>query len=104
MIRPSNGFVIFKKDLENGLVKRKRFNSKDKSFIEFWIYKAKEGQLYLPNGEKNVDMSNKTLKCIIVCDEGYIVKEGKDGLLIRGIKFTEEDIDKYLHKTNRSRA
>jgi len=105
MIRPSENYVILKEDIKNGIVQRKRYTNKRDKFIEYWIYKYKETSIYSPFGKKYLDTSNKELKCIIVCDDNnYIVKDGSKGFMVRGIKFTEEHINQYLHKTNRSQA
>lgn len=101
MIRPSNMFVIWKKDLKSGVVKRKRF----KKLIEYWYYEGQETSIEDIHGNKMVDNTNMQLKSIVVCDcESHITKEGNNGFTVDGIKFTEKDMDDYLHKTGRSRA
>ena len=102
MIRPSNAFVIFKKDLKSGKATRKHYDN----LIEYWIYRQKESDIVDSTGKKVKleGRNNSYLHCIIVCEGSHITKETEKGILINGVRFTEKDMENYLHKTGRSRA
>jgi len=101
MIKPSNGFIIFGKDLKSGLVKKKEY----KGLTEYWIYQGTGTDIYLPNGSKAdpVDRSEIELSAIIVCEgSAHITAQRKKGFLVNGVKFTDHDLKNYLDKTKRS--
>ncbi len=89
--------AIFYKDLDSGLVKKKKYDDK----TEYWVYRQKKGNLYLPDGSKTLlqDKENSFLFCVVVAEK--IVKKTKKGILVKGLKLTGEAINKYLTKTNR---
>ena len=100
MIRGSvMGFLITKKDLESGAVEKKRH----KDIIEYWVHRQKESNFIDRWGAKLKlrNKENSFLHAIIVCSEERDVTEHDNSFLVRGIKFTDKDINEYLGKTNR---
>jgi hypothetical protein len=92
--------VILDKDLKSGLVKKKYYNGN----TEYWVYRKKEGKIYLPDGKKSIlqDRKESYLFCIVICeDSNYVVKKNDEGKLIKGFKVTGKSINKYLKNTNR---
>jgi len=106
MIRESvgNGFIILKKDLAEGLVKKKTYLK----YIEYWVYKfnpIKTGLILSPKTRNQLKEKNGVyLHCILVGAENKacFVEEG-DKIYIQGVRIDGEDVDKYLRKTKRSR-
>jgi len=106
MFRESTGkgFIVMKKDLANGLVKKQAYLK----YIEHWVYKfnpVKSNIVLSPAMRKKLEQENGTyLHCIIISSENRecFVEEG-DKIYIKGVRFDGEDIDKYLRKTKRSR-
>lgn len=100
MIKPSNGFIIFGKDLKSGLVKKKEYQG----LTEYWIYRGLESKIILPDGSKPepIDRSEIKLHAIIVCEGSHITAKREKGFLVNGIRFTDKDLKEYLVKTHRS--
>lgn len=97
-IRYSKNYIIIKKDLEEGFVKILSY----KSVVEYWCYKSKKSRIFKLDGKpailRNID--DAELFCIIVADNYY--KEPKENTyLIKGFRFTENDLEDYLRKTER---
>ncbi len=111
MLRPGigQGFLILKKDLENGTVKVQT----NKLFItEYWIYRhrpLKKSLIILSNStkeklEKETDMY---LHCIIA--SSHVVDKHDGRIFVQGVKFDNlsvdkkpsNDLDDYLRKTGR---
>jgi hypothetical protein len=113
MIRPNSslGFLIFKEDFENGIVKKQTYSNDNNSWIEYWIYTHRplDTNLYLPpSTRKKLEQETELyLSAIIVSRNNTdllkekILPDGRKGYYITGIKFTEKDINLYLGKTNR---
>lgn len=113
MLRPNvgDGFLIFKKDLENGIAKKDTY----KGMLEFHIFRHRElknSLIYLPNSTKELlELDNPLyLFAIIVTkdDNAHILDRG-DRIFVKGLKFDNqlfdgkksEDLDNYLRKTGR---
>lgn len=102
MIRPSKHFAIIKKDLENGLVKKKEHAG----LIEYWAYRRKKSSIVSPTGG-NFLSDDVKLHAIVVCARDHITLDNKEKgyFEIEGIKFTNDiesnDLDDYLKKTKR---
>ena len=88
-----------KKDIESKAVQKK----KHENVIEYWVYRQKESSLVDKLGKvlKLQNKENTYLYAIVVCSEEKDITEHDKSFLVRGIKFTEKDINKYLGKTNR---
>lgn len=104
MLRHSKTWVIWKSDLEKGLVRK--HNHKDRQgieLVEYWVYKLKDTKIWLPDKEKVLlqDQANSYLFAIIVCDSGHIMKETKQNYLIEGVRVTGDSVNDYLSKTGR---
>ena len=100
MIRYSKNFVIIKKDLKDGFVKKHVY----KTIVEYWCYKAKKSHIFKLDGSKaklrNID--DAELSCIIICDDHF--KEDKENTwLIKGYRFDGQDLQDYLAKTGRGK-
>jgi len=97
-IRYSKDYILIKKDLVEGFVKKHNY----KNVVEYWIYQARKSHIFKLDGTKaklrNID--DAELKCIIVCDDHY-KEDKKNTFLIKGYRFTEKDLDDYLRKTGR---
>ena len=98
MVRYSKSYIIIKKDLEEGFVKKHTY----KSVVEYWCYKAKKSRIFKLDGSpatlRNID--DATLSCIIVCNDHF--KEEKDNtFIVKGYRFDENDMEDYLRKTSR---
>lgn len=104
MIRPclGKGFVIFKKDLEEGTIQKKSY----KSYTEYWIYRNEPIKTILqlsPSAKKELEKNQPKFLYAIIVTEGknnQIIEE-KDKFYIDGYKITEGEINKYLSKTGR---
>jgi len=113
MLRPNvgDGFLIFKKDLENGIAKKDTY----KGMLEFHIFRHRElkkSLIYLPNETKELLEQDNPLYlfAIIVTkdDNAHILDKG-DKIFVKGVKFDNqlfdgkksEDLDEYLRKTGR---
>jgi len=113
MLRPNvgEGFLILKKDLENGMVKKDSY----KTMLEFHIFRHRElkkSLIYLPNETKELLEQDNPLYlfAIIVTkdDNAHILDKG-DKIFVKGVKFDNqlfdgkksEDLDEYLRKTGR---
>jgi len=97
-IRYSKDYIIIKKDLDENFVKVHEY----KGIVEYWCYKAKKSRIFKLDGSKaklrNID--DASLSAIIVCNDNY-KDEKKNTFLIKGYRFTENDLDNYLRKTGR---
>jgi hypothetical protein len=107
MIRGSNYWYIRRTDLKNGLCMRKRYKNSD----EWWCYRRRKSNLINPRTGKPFLTDDKYLHAIIVCkgDTKYTSDEKhRKAFTIVGERYTNDkdgnDLDKYLSKTNRSRA
>lgn len=98
MQRYSEGFFLFNKDFKNGLIKKKKY----KDLTEYWVYSGRETKIVNVKGEFWKDMNDRKLSGIIVCKGTHIIKKGTKGIMIAGVKFTDEHLQNYLSKTNRS--
>lgn len=99
-IRYSKNWILIKKDLDGGFIKIHTY----KNVVEYFIYKEKKSHIFKLDGSKatirNID--DAELYCIIVCDDHY--KEEKDNTyMVKGFRFTEQDLDDYLKKTGRGK-
>ena len=101
MTRYSENYVIIKKDLENGLIKKREY----KGLVEYWVYRGKESHIFQLDGSraKLGNLEDAGLHCIIACEKNHISKKKKDAILIKGYRFTEKDLDDYLRKTRRGK-
>lgn len=98
MVRYSKNYIIIKEDLKDGYVKIHTY----KSVIEYWIYQARKSRIFKLDGNpaisRNID--DAELSCIIVCNNNF--KEEKENTwLVKGFRFTENDLEDYLRKTGR---
>jgi hypothetical protein len=100
MIRPSKWYIILKKDLESGTVKKKNW----KDLIEYWVYNPKKSDLVAPDGEQ-LELEDSELSSIIACGREHIQDDDERRLFIEGVKFTDDiegnDLAEYLKKTGR---
>lgn len=97
-IRYSKNWILIKKDLVDGFIKKHSY----KNVVEYFIYQARKSHIFKLDGKKAIlrNIADAELSCIIVCDDHY--KEEKDNTwIIKGFKFTENDLEDYLIKTNR---
>lgn len=105
-IRSGNRWIIFKRDLKNGKVRKENFSLKGKSFIEYYIYKPENKKLGLFSslGKPLFRKGKIKLYAIIVCSSSatHIYKELPDAFIVRGVKFDSEDVNTYLRKTERT--
>lgn len=85
-------FMIWKKDIGD-TIQQKNIGEA----VEYWIYKGRETNLVMPNGQKWVDETKKELVSIIVCKvDDHIVKETKEYIHVIGLKLNGPDIAKYV--------
>lgn len=98
MIKYSANYILIKKDLDDGFVKKHIY----KNVVEYFIYQAKKSRIFKLDGKpailRNID--DAELSCIIVCDDHF--KEKKDNTwIVKGFRFDKQDLEDYLKKTNR---
>ena len=102
MTKYGENYVIIKADLKDGFVKKHEY----KGLVEYWTYQAKKSHIFKLDGSKatirNID--DAQLYCIIVCEQNHITVEKEESLLIKGYRFTDENLHDYLRKTGRSRS
>jgi len=98
MLRFSDDYILVRRDLEDGLIKRRSF----KGLVEYWIYRGKESNIFLPDGSKaKATGTPNYLHAVIVCEPNHVTSETVKSILVKGAKFTEGDLEDYLKKTER---
>lgn len=111
MIRSGHRWIIFFKDLKNGLVRKENFTYKGQHYTEYYIYKVKKTKtgLFDARGKFILRKDDRpTLSALICCgaSQSHIKKNLPDSLIVEGIKFTNDkygnDINEYLRKTGRT--
>lgn len=100
MIRPSKHYAIVKKDLDDGLVKKKEYEG----MVEYWAYRRKESSIVSPGGG-NFVTDDLFLYAVIICPREHVTLDTEKYYEIEGVKFTNDfagqDLDDYLNKTKR---
>ena len=97
--RCAKNFILIKKDLADGFIKKHRY----KDLIEYWIYQGKKSHIFKLDGKPATlnNIADAELKYIIVCNPDHISEEKENTIMIKGCRFDEYDLENYLKKTNR---